>query len=184
MFSISDKYDNRFIRRQDRLLDEKAASDLLQKGEYAILSMVEDREETPAGYGIPISYVWDGKDAVYFHCAPDGHKLKCLALYPATTLTVVGNTQVIPDKFTTNYSSIVVRGKIVRGLSEEERMYALSLILDKYAPHDKEIGLKYAAKSFHRTEILRMNIESISGKAKAVGGIVTQSVKHTHGKEA
>ena len=31
-----------------------------------------------------------------------------------------------------------------------------------------ETGLKYAEKSFHRTEIIRIDLESMSGKCKRV----------------
>lgn len=165
---VNNKYRNEAVRRQDRLLDRNLGIELLQHGEYAVLSMTEDSIDGPAGYGIPLNYVWDKADTIYFHSAPEGHKLECLDRYPHASLCVMGKTQVIPHKYTTNYSSIVVRGTMMRHLSEEERMHALELILDKYAPHDKEIGLKYAAKSFHRTEILKMVIESISGKAKQI----------------
>ena len=47
-------------------------------------------------------------------------------------------------------------------------MKALELILDKYAPDDKTVGLKYTQKSFHRTEIIRLDIRSASGKCKVV----------------
>ena len=47
-------------------------------------------------------------------------------------------------------------------------MHALELILDKYCPEDKVVGLKYAEKSFHRTEIIRIDIESASGKQKII----------------
>ena len=61
-----------------------------------------------------------------------------------------------------------MRGSISSGLSAEERMKALKLILMKYSPDDVEVGLKYAEKSFHRTEILRIQIKSISGKNKII----------------
>lgn len=47
-------------------------------------------------------------------------------------------------------------------------MSALSLFLSKYCPNDKIVGLKYAEKSFTRTEIIRLDIEEVSGKTKNV----------------
>lgn len=161
-------YDNSQVRRQDRLLDEERAEELLAEAEYGILSMVEQRDGKTAGYGIPINFIWDGGTTVYIHCAPDGHKLKCLDSCAEVSLTVVGRTNVVPNKFTTGYESIVVRGRIERGLPAEERHHALELLLDKFSPNDKTVGLKYAEKSFYRTEILKLHIQSISGKAKHV----------------
>ena len=60
------------IRRKDRVLDEKGAIELLETAEYGFLSMVGT---DGFGYGIPISFVKEGK-SVYFHCAPEGYKLE------------------------------------------------------------------------------------------------------------
>ena len=161
-------YNNSEVRRQDRLLDEALAIDLIKNGEYGVLSMIESEKDNLAGYGIPINYAWDGKDYIYFHCAPQGHKLKSLDVNPNVSFCIVGKTNVVSNKFTTGYESVVIRGTISRDLSEDERMKALELILDKYSPDDKVIGMKYAQKSFHRTEVLRLEITQISGKSKVV----------------
>ncbi len=162
------KYSNEQVRRQDRLLAEVDAFELLANGEYGILSLVEQRADELAGYGIPLNYVWDSGDYIYIHCAPEGLKLKCIAEHPKVSFTVVGRTNVVSDKFTTGYESIVVRGRAERSLPTEERMKALKLFIEKYSPNDIEVGLKYAEKSFHRTEIVRIAISSISGKTKRV----------------
>lgn len=155
-------YNNDAVRRQNRLLPEEHALRLLKEGEYGVLSFT-----TPEGaYGIPISFAWDGKDSIYFHCAPEGRKLKAIAYSPDVSFCVVGRTNVLPDKFTTEYESIVVTGTARVNLTADERMKALEFILDKYSPEDKEVGMKYAEKSFARTEIIRLDISSISGKAK------------------
>ncbi len=155
-------YNNDTVRRQARLLPEEKAIRLLKEGEYGVLSLI-----TPEGaYGIPISYVWDGADCIYCHCAPEGRKLRAIAHSPKVSFCVVGRTNVLSDKFTTEYESIVVTGTARIGLPADERMKALELILDKYSPNDKEVGMKYAEKSFGRTEIIRLDIDSVSGKAK------------------
>ena len=74
--------------------------------------------------------------------------------------------KVIPGEFTTAYESIVLRCTAHHSLHEAERMSALSLFLSKYCPNDKIKGLEYAQKSFHRTEIIRLDIEEISAKSK------------------
>lgn len=159
------KYITRHIRRQDRLLEEDNAVLLLRNGEFGVLSLLA---EGNVPYGIPINFVWDGKSSIYIHCAPEGKKLQCLVICPQVSFCVVGKTKVISNEFTTGYESIVLQGKAYTGLSTEERMKALTLLLDKYSPEDKVIGLKYAEKSFHRTEIIRIDIEEWSGKCKRV----------------
>lgn len=159
------KYSNSGVRRQDRLLDEAAAVQLLRTGEYGVLSM---QAEEGGGYGVPLNFAWDGQDALYLHCAPEGRKLRSISACNRVSFCVVGATQPIPAKFTTSYESIVLEGTARVGLSDEERMRALELLLDKYSPEHKTTGLAYARGSFHRTEIIRLDIAIFSGKCKRV----------------
>ncbi len=138
---------------------------MLKNGEYAVLSMISPEGEP---YGVPINYVWNGKDAIYMHCAPEGRKLLCINRNARVSLCIIGNTQVISDKFTTRYESIILQGKAKNGLDAAERMDALKIFLQKYSPNDMELGMKYAEKSFHRTDIIRVDIERISGKCKKI----------------
>ena len=160
------EFSNKEVRRQDRLLDEKRAMEIIKEGEYGILSMVS--EDADGAYGIPLSYVWDRGNSIYIHCAPIGRKLKCIDANPNVSFCVVGKTQIHPDKFTTGYESVVMKCTAHHSLHEAERMSALSLFISKYCPDHKIMGMEYANKSFHRTEIIRLDIESISGKSKAM----------------
>lgn len=154
----------REIRRKDRIWENDAAVVLLENGEYGILSMVGTDDY---GYGIPINFVKDG-DRLYFHCAPEGYKLECLAANPKVSFCVVGETRVIPNQFSTAYQSVIAFGTVHLNLPVEERLHALRLLVDKYSADFKEIGEKYIAKSFHRTNIVRLDIEHISGKSKKI----------------
>lgn len=161
------RYDNAPVRRRDRLLDEPQAAELLRRGEYGVLSMTG-----PDGrpYGIPLNYVWDGASAVYIHCAPEGRKLRAIEACPDVSFCVVGRTRPLPSQFTTEYESIVMKGKARTALAPGERMAALRLLVAKYSPGCEVIGERYAAGSFHRVEIIRIDIEEWSGKQKKVGG--------------
>ncbi|WP_455667333.1 pyridoxamine 5'-phosphate oxidase family protein [Phocaeicola sp.] len=159
------EYTNAQIRRQDRLLDKEKAMSLLRNGEYGVLSMQTEEGEA---YGIPVNYVWNGDASIYIHCAPEGRKLHCITHCNQVSFCIVGKTHVISNQFTTEYESLVLSCKAHIGLNEEERMSALHLLIDKYSPNDKAVGAKYAEKSFHRTEVIRLDIENGSGKSKSV----------------
>jgi len=158
------KYSQDGIRRQDRLLDEADATALLKSAEYGVLSMCDGNQ----AYGVPLNYVWDGKHSLYIHCAPVGRKLNAIAANPRVSFCVVGRTHLLPAKFTTGYESVVLTGTATADLSDAEKHAALSLLLDKLSPNDKELGEKYAEKSFHRVAIIRMDVEQWSGKSKKV----------------
>ncbi|MCS2655519.1 pyridoxamine 5'-phosphate oxidase family protein [Bacteroides fragilis] len=157
------EYINDLIRRKDRLLPENEAMMLLENGEYGVLSMVLPDEDA---YGIPINYVWDKQRSIYFHCAPEGRKLRILNGCNRVSFCVVGHTRIISNQFSTEYESIVISGTMICQLEEAEKRMALELLLDKYSPEDKKIGLKYMEKSFHRTHVLKLIIESVSENAR------------------
>jgi len=163
------KYITEDIRRQDRLLDETRAIEILKSAEYGVLSL-SDEDGQP--YGIPVNYVWDGDNKIYIHCAPEGKKLRILEKNNKISFCVVGRTNLLPSKFTTEYESIILSGSASTGLSDDEKHHALSLLIDKLSPNDKVIGEKYAEKSFHRVDIIRLDIEQWSGKSKKIKGMV------------
>lgn len=157
-------YDNSGVRRQDRLLDETRARELLAAGEYGVLSLTD----TSGPYGIPVNFVWNGRSSIYIHCAPVGRKLAYIDHDERVSFCVVGKTELRPAQFTTGYESIVLTCRARHNLPPEERMEALEALLEKYSPDDREIGRIYAQKSFARTEIIRLDIDHWSGKAKHV----------------
>mgnify|MGYP000084447500 FL=1 len=138
-------YTNEQIRRQDRLLEKEKAISLLKNGEYGVLSM---QDEENGAYGVPINYVWNKKNSIYIHCAPEGRKLHCIKRCNTVSFCIIGKTHIISNQFTTEYESIILKCRAYIGLNEEERINALHLLIEKYSPNDKVIGNQYAQKSF------------------------------------
>lgn len=153
-------YDNSKVRRQDRLLGEERAAAILREGEYGFLALGGE-----GGYGIPVNFAAEA-DHIYIHCAPEGEKLRRISSDNRASFCVVGHTAPKPQQFTTEYESVMLFGRITVVTDDTERMHALSLIVAKYSPEYTETGMKYAEKSFHRTAVLRLDIERASGKCK------------------
>ena len=150
------------IRRKDRTLDDEQTLHLLKTGEYGFLAICGANDY---GYGIPMNYVLEGK-SIYFHCAIEGFKLESIRKNNRVSFCVVGRTQLLPGQFSTAYESAFVYGHIIYQLAEDERHKALNLLVAKYSPDYADISRAYIDKSFHRTNILRLDIEHISGKSK------------------
>ena len=100
------KYVNDTVRRQDRLMDEERALELLRESEYGVLSM---QDVDGSGYGVPLNYVWDGDHSIYIHCAPEGHKLRALEQHPQVSFCIIGRVHLLPRNFTTEYESVIRR---------------------------------------------------------------------------
>jgi uncharacterized protein len=149
------------IRRSDRALTQEQTVEILQKGEYGVLSTV-----SPDGqpYGVPVSYSY-ANNALYFHCAVEGHKLDNLASNPRVSFCVVGGTEVLPDKFATRYESAIVFGA-ARELTDEEKHVGLTELLKKYSPGFMEKGERYIESDIEKTRVFKIEINALSGKAR------------------
>lgn len=151
----------REMRKKERSINISEAIEILNKGQYGILSVITN-EGYP--YGVPINYVYMN-NCIYFHCAMEGHKLDSTKLNNNVSFCVVGKTELLPNKFSTKYESVIVFGKAFEVLNEE-KITALSAFVDKYSKEFKDAGDKYIKNSNNRTKVIKINIEHISGKAR------------------
>ncbi len=83
----------RELRRKNQQLSETEARSILKNGTYGVLSVQGD-DGYP--YGVPMNYVY-GDDAIYFHCAKEGHKLEGFQRSDKVSFCVVGEDEVIPE---------------------------------------------------------------------------------------
>lgn len=147
------------MRRIERQMERDEAIILLIEGEYGILS-TSGKDNTP--YGVPVSYIFK-ENNIYFHCALEGSKLDKISQNPKVCFTVVGKTKVLPDKFSTEYESVIVLGlaSIARGL---EKKRALLEIIKKYSPDFIEEGNEYIERAQDKTIVVKVAIEELTGK--------------------
>jgi hypothetical protein len=151
----------RELRRKDRGMTGSEARDLLERGEYGVLST---RGPDGAPYGVPLNYcVIDG--AVYFHCAVEGRKLENIAADGRVSFCVVGTTEVLPERFSTRYENVIIEG-IATEAHAGEKQRALEGLLAKYSADHRLEGLKYIAAQGGRTRVFRIDIGSVCGKVR------------------
>ncbi len=151
------------MRRIDRKLDEAQTMELLQRGEYGVLCLI-DPEGSP--YGVPLNYaVVNGN--IYVHAALEGKKLQCVAYCPDVCFTVVGLTEVLPDKFSTRYESVIVTGSAAVIEPSEEKDEALLALIRKYSNNFMEKGMAYINSDKNKTVVIRIIPSAITGKKRA-----------------
>ena len=149
------------IRRADRAISQSDAIDLLSSANYGVLSTVG---EDGLPYAIPLSFVFRDQ-VIYLHCAKEGRKLDNLRSNPAVSFCVVGHTKVLPGEFATEYESAIASGTASL-ISGDEKQEALIKFLEKYSPDFMKQGLKFITGSINKVEIIRIDVNEISGKAK------------------
>ena len=150
------------MRRKDRERDVIFALEVLRDCEYATLATINP-DGTP--YGIPISPVLKD-NTIYFHCALEGKKLINIAANDAVCISGVRHTKLVPEKFTTEFESAVALGHCVMVQDDEEKIMALRLICEKYAAENLGEFENVIKRSLPRTGIGKIEITSITGKAK------------------
>jgi len=162
-------------RRRDRSKDESWIREFLVRGEAAVLAAV--LEGIP--FCLPRIYVYDpNRNAIYVHGAFGGQTGQVLGggdseKGVAMALTVFEMGRLLPAdealEFGVEYASVVVRGRAVEVEDPVEAERGLQLIMEKYAPHLRA-GKDYrpiAAEEVTRTSVVRIDIDSWSGKEKA-----------------
>lgn len=150
----------RKMRRSDRQMTNEEAVNLLKSGEYGILSTIDDEKQP---YGTPLSYVYIN-DKIYFHCAMEGQKLDNIIDNHKVCFTVVGRTHILPEKFSTEYESVMVFGNAKLVGDEDEKILALRELINKYSAGFVEEGSEYIERAKNNTLVVRIDIRNLTGK--------------------
>ena len=94
------------MRRNKQALCQEECEQVLRRATSGVLSLI-----SPDGfpYGVPLSYALvDG--VIVFHGALEGQKIDCIRRDNRASFCVVDADDVVPEKYTTAYRSVIVRG--------------------------------------------------------------------------
>lgn len=152
----------RELRRKDRKMEEINTLELLEKEEYGVLSMIDINDY---GYGVPLSFAYI-KGNIYFHSASEGYKLDNLTKNNKVSFCIVGEAETLSSKFSVKYKSVIVFGKITEVTDQNEKYDALLGLIEKYSGDYIDKGKVYIKNDIHKTKVLKMTIEHISGKTR------------------
>lgn len=149
------------MRRFRQLLPEEETLDILKNGTNGVLALCGSDGEP---YAVPISYVYaDGK--LYFHGAGVGHKHDIIKENPRASFAVVQQDEIVPEKFTTYFKSIIAFGTIKYAETREEIRHGIELLAKKYSPleTDEAVQAEIAATG-KGMRVFVLEIEKITGK--------------------
>ena len=151
----------REMRRKNQILKEEEAIAILEKGKSGVLGLLGD-EDYP--YAVPISYVYcDSK--IYFHGAKSGHKIDAIKKCEKASFCVIDQDQIVPEKYTTYYRSVIAFGKIRMMENETEIRKAINVLAKKYHPTDSEQGRENVINSAMKSLcVMEFQIEHLTGK--------------------
>ncbi|CAI3242411.1 pyridoxamine 5'-phosphate oxidase family protein [Desulfovibrio legallii] len=149
------------LRRAAKALSHEEILDILRAAPFCTLACL-----SPVGYpyAVPLNFVLVEPDAIYFHCATEGHKVAALRRDARVSLAVIGYERVAPERFTTSYASVIVFGKAVLVEDPEERRRALMALVGKYSADFYEKGRAYVEGYRKPLGVWRVDVVHCTGK--------------------
>ena len=147
------------MRRAKQRLSPEESLAILEKGSSDVLALWDGEEP----YAVPLSYVYSG-GKLYFHCARAGRKLDAIRVCPRASFCVVAADDVIPEKYTTAYRSVIVSGRLRIIEDEGEMIPALRQLAEKYHPGHSEDAEREISAGLSHMFMLELSADEISGK--------------------
>ena len=150
------------MRRKDREMPKEFALAVAEKAAYSTLATV-NADGSP--YCVPITQVaMDG--ALYFHCAMAGQKTDNLKRDDRVCISCVGQIRVPAGKFTLEFESAVITGKAQEVTEEAEKIQALRVLCQRFAPGNMDDFGNALKRSLDHTAVWKVIPDSITGKRK------------------
>ena len=147
------------MRRKAQQLSLQESEKILETASSGVLSLCADNDYP---YGVPLSFAYsNGK--IYFHCAPEGHKIDAIKSCSKASFCVIAQDSVVSKEYTTYYKSVIVFGRISIIESKAEKKAAIRFLSDKYCPNEKNADEVIEAYS-DKFVMLELSAEHITGK--------------------
>ncbi|MGI5989006.1 MAG: pyridoxamine 5'-phosphate oxidase family protein [Lachnospiraceae bacterium] len=151
----------REMRRFRQQLTEAECLDILSGSMRGTLALAGD-DGYP--YTVPIDYYYDRENGnLYFHCAPEGHKIDSIRRSDKASFNVLSEGVREQGQWWLQFDSVTVFGRIRivgdAGLKEKE----LTAIGGKYFPKERSVE-EAVRNSIDRVCILELTPEHITGK--------------------
>lgn len=148
------------MRRFKQALSQAENITILKQKTHGILALCDEKSFP---YTVPLNYVYLN-DKIYFHCATIGRKLDIIHQNNKASFCVIDQDAVIPEKFTTAYSSVIASGTIKAITDEKDKQIILEEFIRKFSADYFTEGLKEIKIYMNRTCILELTIEELTGK--------------------
>ena len=150
----------REMRRSKQRLPREVAVEILERNTSGVLALSGD-EGYP--YAVPMSYVYaEGK--IYFHSAKNGHKIDAIQRNEKASFCVIDQDQIVPEKYTTFFRSVIVFGRLRLVEDMEEMRRIAATLAMKYSADFKEGIPKEINASIRNMAILELTIDHITAK--------------------
>ena len=148
------------MRRSDREIDDlKLIEEIMSSAHICRVAF----HDVDYPYIFPMNFGYKN-NKIYFHCSPKGKKIDLLKRNNKVCFEVELDHEIITGSescdWTTKFRSVIGYGKIEIIENVEEKKNALDILMIQHGKSDNE----YIPKMLERVGVLRLNIETFSGK--------------------
>jgi uncharacterized protein len=145
-----------------RFISEEEALDVLKAAEYGVLSTASAQGRP---YGVPVNYCYvPEENCIFFHCARVGRKLDNIMQNPKVSFVAVANSEVIQERFTTHYESVVVDGTAQLVEDEAEKIAKMVILCERFSPKVMDKADEVIRKHLSAVAVVKIIIDSVQGK--------------------
>ncbi len=149
------------LRRAAQALSPEDCTAVLERASSGVLALLGDGEYP---YAVPLNFCLE-EDALFFHGALAGHRVDAMGACAKASFCVVDWEQVQPDRYATDFRSVIVFGTLAPVEDPAQRQRALEAFARKYCPdHPEERRLRQIALESPGTLVARLEIHHVSGK--------------------
>lgn len=151
----------RKMRRIKQELPKDESIKILENNSSGVLSVSGDQGYP---YAVPLNYVYMDGD-LFFHTAKQGHLLDGISNSNKVSFCVIGQEKVIPQEFTTYYTSVIAFGEaeIIEDIDHKRRI--LENLAEKYSPGLIEQRNHEINKTWTAVSVIQLHIKHMTGKA-------------------
>jgi uncharacterized protein len=149
------------MRRKDKEITSKKEIEKVIRSSLVCRLAMADHDQP---YIVPLCFGL-AKNALYFHCAPEGRKLEILRNNPSVCFEFDSGVQLVPGKkpcdIGMKYKSVIGSGIASVVSNEAERKRGLRAVVRQYS---KTSGA-FSPQKLARTLILKVDILEMTGKS-------------------
>ncbi len=151
----------REMRRRKQQISYEKCIELLKTQWRGVLSLLGDNDYP---YGVPMNFYYDENDnAIYFHCAKEGHKIDAIKSHDKCSFTIFDKGVKRVNHWSLDITSVIAFGKISVVKNRDTAYEKVSKLAQKYFPDKGEVEPEMQ-KHFNNALCLKFTIEHISGK--------------------
>ena len=146
-------------RKEKEIADIAEIEDVISRAEVCRIGLVDGDEP----YIVPVFFGYE-RNAIYFHCAPEGRKLDLIrknnrvCVEMETGVAIKKGEQ--PCGWSAAYRSVIGVGRAAILEKEEEKVHGLNVLMEHYAGSDANVDFP----KLDVTAVVRIDIERMSGK--------------------